>query len=161
MQGKDGNGRKFSISHPYHIYNLDFCNNLVTPNRYYNKITKKWEKYYKLETIGKLLEYQRDTHVSKEDNKFIMFLTVHYDFLEKEMNRHSFDGDSAIQDYVKKIDSITDETQRKIRLLKAYTYHFVSNQFRARGFISEFLSPVFYKGSGEHWLLMFYYFRKW
>src|ERR1022692_499694 len=75
LRGRDESGKPFDATKPVHVFNLDFCNQLTSPLSTFDENNNPI-KYYKLETIAKLLEQQRDLPITDEKKSFTMFVTV-------------------------------------------------------------------------------------
>lgn len=154
LRGRDIKGNVFSQSDVVTIYNLDFCNNLTAALQVSDE--KGSVHYlYKSHAIKKILEIQRDIASSARPKKFIMFLTVHASYREKEMQIFQSQPESQyLTDYFNKIRRLTSE-EKQIRLLKAYILDITRRYFAHCSFSSYLLPPISYKGSGGHNLLTF------
>src|SRR5436190_16206930 len=142
IRGIDDAGAFYTQNDFITVYNLDFCNTLTSPRKLADEKGKVLE-YYKLDVIKRLLEFQ-DKITSPPKNKFIMFLTVNSNFIEENIDSIK---NSSIVNYKKMISKISKPAARQIRLLKAYTYHHISEHFNKNNFNVEFLPPIFYQGS--------------
>lgn len=154
LKGLDEKGSKFSQNDFVTIYHLDFCNSLTVPLVIVDKIGNS-SKHYKTEVISKLLEYERDFALTNENKKFVMFLTVNSIFWETEAKKLLGQIDSDIyRKYIKSV-SILDKKEKEIRLLKLYGFYVLKNHFCDRHFIPDFLTPIYYQGTGNNWLVCF------
>jgi hypothetical protein len=154
LRGLDENGNRFNQTDFVTVYHLDFCNSLTSPFKIFDD-KGNISEHYKTEVITKLLEYERDASGKNENKKFVMFLTVHSHFFEKEAERLFDQEDSKIYKKYRVKVSKLGEQDKKIRLLKLYTFHVLKNHFCSRQFIPDFLSPIYYEGTGNHWLICF------
>lgn len=154
LRGIDNYGEFFRQNDIVTVYNLDFCNPLTVPLKLIDE-KGNVSKHYKLETIRKLLEIERDLQKSREQKKFIMFLTVHSNFLEKEAKKLVKDVEANLyKEYYKKVQELTGQ-EKRIRLLKLYVYYYLKEQFNNLQFIPDFLPPIYYKGVGNNYLITF------
>lgn len=142
ITGIDENGAFYSQGDFITVYNLDFCNTLTSPRKVVDN-KGNISNYFKLDVIKKLLDIQEKLQ-QVNGNKFIMFLTVNSNFLEDNMDSIA---NAEIKKYKKIIAKITKPAVREVRLLKAYTFHHVTEHFKAHNFDVEFLPPIFYEGS--------------
>ncbi len=154
LKGRDTAGNIFSQNDVVTIYNLDFCNNLTSalpvPD---SKGTLQY--VYKSHAIKKLLEIQRDITSSTRPKKFIMFLTVHASYREKEMEIFQRQPESKyLSNYFKQIRRLSLE-EKQIRLLKAYILDIIRRYFAHCNFSCHLFPAIYYKGSGGHMLVTF------
>mgnify|MGYP001618292832 CR=1 FL=1 len=157
LKGLDENGNRFNLENIEDfvtVYHLDFCNSLTVP---FVVVDEKGNtsKHYKAEVIAKLLEHERDFSSENESKKFVMFLTVHSQFWENEVEK-SLDQENSekYEKYLGDISKLKVE-DKKIRLLKLYTFYVLKNHFCTRQFIPDFLTPIYYEGTGGNWLVCF------
>jgi hypothetical protein len=154
LRGRDTSGNIFSQNDVVTIYNLDFCNAITSPLLVYDK-TGTSQYVYKSQAIKKLLEIQRDITTSTRSKKFIMFLTVHASFRDKEMMIFQKQPESQyLKDYFKKIQELKDD-EKQIRFLKAYILDIVRRYFSHCNFSCYLLPCIYYKGAGNKKLLTF------
>ena len=154
IQGKDTGGQEYVQDRTVTVYSLDFCNSIITPIHYYDENEIR-HKAFKSEAIRKLLEIQRAICSSDGEGKFVMFLTVHRNFLGQEDARFWTDQqDRVLTRYLRKLSGLR-VIEQEIRKLKAYVFKTLKDQFCANGFTPEFLPPVFYKGAGRNELVLF------
>ncbi|MCW3070312.1 MAG: hypothetical protein JWO44_202 [Bacteroidetes bacterium] len=151
MSGEDDDNNVFNHPDYITVYNLDFCNTLATPFPVADKAGNT-KKYYKMDVIDKLLEFERERCKKNEDACFVMFLTVHSHFFEDLVNNIQ---DVVIQNYIKKNLGGAIDDRRNVRLLKAYSYYYLREHFKKHGFHTEILPTIYYQGTGDHWLLTF------
>jgi hypothetical protein len=153
LKGLDDKGNKFSQADFITVYNLDFCNPLTVPHIIIDEKGNS-SSHYKTEVITKLLEQERD--LSNNDNKkFIMFLTVHSQFWENEAEKlFKREKSSSYAQYMKDVSKLTED-EKNVRLLKLYAFHVLKNHFCERQFIPDFLTPIYYEGTGKKWLVCF------
>ncbi len=155
LKGSDIAGNPFNQSGVVTIYNLDFCNNITTPLPV--EINGRTHYFYKSETIRKLLEIQRDIALKEKSKKFIMFLTVHSDFLNEEKKLFEAQAkDSELKDFISLIDrELKDDWRKKIKLLKGYIFNIIKTFFCSCNFTPEFLPIINYKNDKGTWLMHF------
>lgn len=157
LKGKDTNGNGFHQDDVVTIYNLDFCNGITTP---LTIIDEKGDsrKFYKSETISKLIEIQKDISSETRCKKFIMFLTIHSGFWFEEKKRFiSQTQEPDIKRYLNTLSKLNGWPKR-IKLLKAYMYQKIRNFFCHCDFSPEFLPIIYYQGIGgdkDNWLMHF------
>jgi hypothetical protein len=146
MTGYDDSGQEFNQNDYITVYNLDFCNTLTKPFPVVYPNGKTVD-CYKLDAIDKLIQYQLNVEAEKKSDKFLMFITVNSDFLER-----NYDDivDRKFQKYRTRINNNTINPSRQARLIKAYTYHFLNQIFLKYNFQAEFLPPMYYEGSGGY-----------
>lgn len=159
MQGVDDKGQIFSQSDFVTVYNLDFCNALTSPCKVSN-LKGEVMKFYKLETISRLLELQSMIQ-GELSNRFVMFLTVNSIFWDDEYRAINVE---YLKEYSKRLTKL-DNKQKTARQLKAFVFYHLNDAARKTGFNLEFLPPIYYKGRGgmknekgkmkEHWLTTF------
>jgi len=159
----DKSGGVFTLGNFITVYNLDFCNGLSTPRRTRNMKGDVIE-YYKIDVISRLIENQKELYETASIKDFILYLTVHSNFLESNMSDVKC---REITNYRKKYSSLKKgKDAATVRDLKAYTYNKVSEIFNSNTFHCEFLPPIFYQGSSypnrekggkldHHWMLTF------
>ena len=157
LRGRDINGNHLSQNDVVTIYNLDFCNGITVPLKVKDD-EGNIQEYYKSDAIRRLLEIQRDISSQTRCKKFIMFLTVHSLFWEKEAKKFVSQTESEpLKKYFLKINSLRG-APRWIRLLKAYIFDTVKRYFCNYDFTPEFLPVIYYKGAGldrKNWLVLF------
>jgi hypothetical protein len=157
LKGRDINGSPFSQNDIVTIYNLDFCNGITVPLPVTDD-KGNIQNFYKSETIRKLLEFQRDISSQTRCKKFIMFLTIHSNFLWQEKKRFiAQTQDAKLKTYINSLNSLKG-WHRNAKLLKAYLYQMVRNFFCNCEFTPEFLPTIYYRGVGrdtENWLMHF------
>jgi len=154
LRGRDEGGKPFDATKPVQIFNLDFCNQLTSPLKTFDENSNP-VKYYKLETVAKLLEYQRDLPIADIKKNFTMFITVHANINELELMVHRDEiSGGEYADYYNSITNLQG-IERNIRLVKLSMFHFLKTCFCSRFFVPHFLPPVFYQGTGSHKLLTF------
>ena len=83
LGGSDVIGTPFELNDIVTIYNLDFCNGITVPLLVPDEEGNSVE-CYKSEVIKKLLEIQRDHSSHILSSKFVMFITIHSNFLKEE-----------------------------------------------------------------------------
>lgn len=157
IKGEDIVGQEYVQNRTVTVYNLDFCNSITTPIRYYdeNKIVRE---AFKSEAIRKLLEIQRAICSNDRGGKFVMFLTVHSDFFGNEEKRFlNQQQERDLKKYLTKIsrNSELSSVDKMIRRLKVYIYQLAKNLFCISDFSPEFLPVIYYEGTGENWLTHF------
>lgn len=155
LKGMDRNRSSFNQNGIVTIYNLDFCNSLTVPLKLTDPNTGNVNTFYKAEVIRKLLE--RQLEIAKENNggKFIFYLTVHSHFWQNEAEKLFVGVNSDLYSkYLSTLENL-DERDRNIRLLRLYLIDFMSTHFCSNQFIPEFLPTLYYKGTGDNWLLCF------
>ncbi len=153
LRGKDTEGRCFNQNDVVTIYNLDFCNAITTPLLVPDD-KGNLEKYYKSGVIKKLLEIQRDISSSIRCKKFIMFLTIHSNFMDDEQTRFiAQNKDKDIKIYVNSLKGLTG-LHKTLKLLKAYMYQIINNFFCHCDFTPEILPVITYCHDGN-WLVHF------
>lgn len=129
------------------VYNLDFCNTLTKPFPIVDKDFNE-KDCYKIDVIEKLLSIERKKFNAGSDASFVMFLTVHSNFIESMV---SSINDPIIKTYISNnLKGVTKE-KRGIRLLKAYTFYTLNEIFRKHGFNIEILPTIYYMGSGTYY----------
>ncbi|MFH1607215.1 MAG: hypothetical protein ABIC91_07735 [Nanoarchaeota archaeon] len=154
LKGLDEKGNKFAQNDFVTVYHLDFCNSLTVPLVIVDPKGNS-SKHYKTEVISKLLEYERDFALENENKKFVMFLTINSLFWETEAEKLLGQIDSdTYKDYMASISKL-DKKEKELRLLKLYAFYVLRNHFCDRHFIPDFLTPVYYKGIGDNWLICF------
>ncbi len=133
-------------THDNHItlFNLDFCNSITSPQEYITKDGNKIKKY-KLELIDKILEYQ--SAVSKESDKFVLFLTVQASYTGDELRYYS----EANKAFLEKYESHQQTEYYKALLfkLKHFKEFNLYLRFKANNYIPQFMPTVFYKGNND------------
>jgi hypothetical protein len=143
MTGYDDDGQEFNQNDFVTVYNLDFCNTLTKPYPVvYPDGTVK--DCYKLDAIEKLIELQTNITTEKKSDKFLMFVTVNSNFLEKSYDDIS---DRIFKKYKNLIDQKTVDPSRQARLIKAYSYYFLNKIFQKYNYQAEFFPPMYYEGS--------------
>jgi hypothetical protein len=154
LRGRDTVGNIFSQNDVVTIYNLDFCNNLTTALSVSDDKGTA-QNVYKSHAIKKLLEIQRDITSNTRPKKFIMFLTVHAAYQEKEIHIFQKQPESKyLLDYFKRIKRLQRE-EKQIRLLKAYILDIIRRYFAHCNFSCHLLPAIYYKGAGVHSLVTF------
>ena len=127
-------------AHDEHItlFNLDFCNSITSPQDY---ITKEGEKVtkYKLEVIDKILEYQ--VGVSKEADKFVLFLTVSADYKGEDLK----DYYAVHRQELIKYNELENSSRQRLTL-KCFIEENLYSQISAKKYIPQFLPTIFYEG---------------
>ncbi len=157
IKGKDTIGREYIQDRTVMVYNLDFCNSIIDPICYYDEDGTAKEAF-KSEAIKKLLELQRAICSRTQNGKFVMFLTVHSNFIGTEVGRFLRQSQEPdLKSYLSKISrkSKLSRTNKMIRKLKVYIYQLTKNFFCTSDFSPEFLPVIYYKGAGNHWLTHF------
>ncbi len=169
LKGRDINGNPFSQNEIVTIYNLDFCNGITVPLTVTDD-NGNIQNFYKSETIRKLLEFQRDVSSQTRCKKFIMFLTIHSNFLRQEKKRFiAQTQDAELKRYINSLNSFSSlkgqpkkvylyQMVKNAKLLKVYLYQMVKNFFCNCDFTPEFLPVIYYRGVGkdtENWLMHF------
>jgi len=153
LRGKDTSGNPFNQNDVVTIYNLDFCNAITTPLWILDDKGNP-QKYYKSEVIRKLLEIQRDISSTIRDKKFIMFLTIHSNFMNTEQSRfirQNKDNDIGIFiNSLRKVNGLP----KTLKLLKAYILQIINSFFCHCDFTPEILPVIKYYHDG-HWLVHF------
>jgi hypothetical protein len=152
LKGRDRNFKTFTQNRTVQIYNLDFCNSLAVPIEISDE-KGNVSKYYKNEVIRKLLSTQGEICFNNEAGKFLMFITVHTYFWEKEAESH-FNANEQHNEYFKEIENL-NPTQKVERLLRYYFYDILKDHFKANGFIPDFLPTILYEGAGKNKLMCF------
>jgi len=158
IKGTDTVGNVYGQDRVVTIYNLDFCNDIANALSYYDDARNKCTAY-KSDAIRELLKFQRKTCSWEVPAKFVMFLTIHTDFLDSEERRFwQQEQDQQLKKYFRKISRLTGYDKR-LRALKTYVYQMVRNFFRTEEFSAEFLPAIYYRGVGGgdrgNWLVHF------
>jgi hypothetical protein len=144
MTGYDDDGQEFNQNDYVTVYNLDFCNTLTKPFPVVYPDGKTIE-CYKLDAVDKLIEHQVNVEEANRSDKFLMFITVNSDFLERNYDDIN---DSKFKKYRTRINNNAIDPSRQARLIKAYTYYHLNEIFAKYNFRAEFLPPMYYEGSG-------------
>lgn len=153
LRGKDTTGNRFNQNDVVTVYNLDFCNAITTPLSVTDD-KGNTRKYYKSEVIRKLLEIQRDISSTIRCKKFIMFLTIHSNFMDNEQARFiKQNKDKDIKNFINSLQRVTG-LPKTLKLLKAYMYQIINNFFCHCDFTPEILPAIYYCHDG-HWLVHF------
>lgn len=155
LRGRDTDGNPFNLNDIVTIYNLDFCNGITVPLSVTDD-DGNIEEHYKSEVIKKLLEIQKDHSSHAKCSKFVMFITIHSNFLEEEWEIFEAQTkDSVLKGYIRKFKKLNGK-DKTIRLLNAYLYNIITNFFSNCKFTPEILPTIYYKGSGKsNWLMHF------
>jgi len=155
LRGKDVSGNIFSQNDVVTVYNLDFCNSITQPLKV-NEENGNVRDYYKTEVIRRLLEFQREISTNGKIKKFVMFFTVHTNFLHGEGTRYiAQTRDRDLKRYFYAIRGLRFR-EKNVRLLRAYIFHIIREFFCNCEFTPEFLPAIFYQGYGsahENWLI--------
>lgn len=142
----------FSLNDFVTLYNLDFCNKISSPLEYIDK-NGNLQKAYKFDAINKFLQIQQS--FSSVTNKFVLFLTVHCSYDDKELQDFiSHPPSKEIKDYIKHYEKLKgfEKNSRIIRLFFAY---YIQQQCCVYKFTPKILPSLFYEGIGETSLLHF------
>lgn len=155
LRGRDTNGNYFGQNDVVTIYNLDFCNGITVP-LIVRDDKGNTQEFYKSEAIRKLLEIQRDISLQKKSAKFVMFLTIHSDFWDREASRFiAQTTEGELKTHIASLHAL-QRWRKKVKLLKVYMYRTIKNFFCHCDFTPEFLPVVYYRGVGvNNWLLHF------
>jgi hypothetical protein len=154
LKGSDILGNPFNLNDIVTIYNLDFCNAITSPVAVVDD-QGNTQDVYKSEVIRKLLEMQRDITRKAGNSRFVMFITIHSTFLEEEEKEFKAQTKNAdLKGYIRKVSKL-EGTNKAIRLLKAYLYNIIISFFCSCEFTPEILPIIYYKGTGNNWLMHF------
>lgn len=155
LRGRDIAGNSFNLNDIVTIYNLDFCNGITEPLSVTDD-EGNTEEHYKSEVIKKLLEIQRDLSGHTLCSKFVMFITIHSNFLKEEEEIFAAQTKNPdLKGCIRKFNKLKGK-DKTIRLLNAYLYHIITNFFSNCEFTPEILPTIYYKGSGtSNWLMHF------
>jgi len=154
IRGTDTVGEIFSQEDFVTVYNLDFCNSIAVPLEYIDE-DGSIQKAFKSHAIRDLLNRQRHA-APTSSGKFVMFLTIHSNFLATEETR--FLREEASQDvsrYLRKVTRDLRGPERSLRTLRTYIYQFVRNYFSTFEFTPELLPTIYYTGAGANLLVHF------
>lgn len=155
LRDRDIVGNAFRQHDIVTIYNLDFCNSITSPLQVMDD-RGELHRYYKSQSIRKLLEIQRDIQSVRRCKKFVMFLTIHSYFQDKEMKRFMYSADSGpVQRYLAQVNSLKKKEDKRARQLKAYIFDVLKGYLCNCEFTPEFLPVFVYKGVGPNLLLLF------
>ncbi len=154
LRGTDTAGEVFGQKDLVTVYNLDFCNSIATPLEYVAE-DGSIQSAFKSQAIRELLNWQRRA-LSSSPSKFIMFLTIHSNFLAAEEARFvEQEASRDITSYLRKVSRSLREPERSLRTLRTYIYQIVTNYFCTFEFTPELLPTIYYKGAGKNWLVHF------
>lgn len=160
LRGIDEDGQKYAQKETVTVYNLDFCNSLTHPIEV-TDTSGKTRKYFKREVIEKLIDTQGRLAEKTGNARFVMFLTVNSLFFESEakwiLKGKRFVSGKEKGRYKKYIDTLKglNDDEKKIRLLKSYTFGILRQCFANAGIVSDILPSIYYQGSGSSKLVCF------
>lgn len=144
LRGSDNSNIKYTQSDVITLYNLDYCNSLSAPIEYLDERGNS-KKGYKFQSIDRLMDIQKS--ISSKSTKFILFLTVYCDYYEPEMGALTGEGcGSNLKEIHEKYGLITDDIEKKSRLLRSYTIQNLTTILTSKGFIPEFFPTIRYDG---------------
>lgn len=125
------------------LFNLDFCNKITSPQKYTDLEGHTVSKY-KFELIDKILEYQ-DT-VTKEGDKFVLFLTLKCSFSDDELNTYKGTHIKELQLY---LSSQQKKSIKKRYILKHFVESHLAEKIRSKNYVYYFMPTVFYNGIND------------
>jgi hypothetical protein len=154
LKGIDGNGQRFTQKDSVNIYNLDFCNSLVVPLKIVD-LKGGVTTYFKNEVIRKLLEFERDIEQPISAKRFVMFITIHTNFWEKEAEKYFESKNDSIFDAYREFINDLSEPERVVRLLRYYFLDILKQHFTVTSFTPYFFPTIIYEGVGDNQLMCF------
>lgn len=155
LKGRDNspNTKTYSQSEVVTVYNMDFCNNVTEPQKIIDNETGVEIQAYKMEAIERLLHFQNE--VATSCSKFILFLTIKAGYHGETLNDYiSSPPTASLESYFYQIKSLGD-SEKKIRILKAFVFDSINQYADQQNFIVEFLPTILYTGNGSAKLLHF------
>ena len=125
------------------LFNLDFCNKITSPQTYKdiegNTISK-----YKFELIDRILEYQ--DAVTKENDKFVLFLTLKCSFSDQELKSYKATHNKELSIY---FSSAVKNSIKKRYVLKHFVEAHLAEKIRSKNYVYYFMPTVFYNGIND------------
>lgn len=122
------------------LFNLDFCNKITSPQEYID-IEGKTVSKYKFELIDKILEYQES--VTKENDKFVLFLTLKCSFSDDELVAYKSANNAELSRYY---HSGQSRGVKKRYILKHYVESLLAEKILSRNYVYYYMPTVFYRG---------------
>jgi hypothetical protein len=153
INGKDNDNLEFKQKEFITLYNLDFCNEVTSPQTIFNKNKGELEVIYKLNIIKKIVSIQSNNN--SLPFKFVMFLTLKAKFWEIEAKNFEdiVKNDPLLSEFIESISTLA-MIEKDIRMLKAYIFKTLSETLCVNNYIPQFLPVVRYK-NGPHDLVQF------
>jgi len=134
------------------LYNLDFCNSITSRIEFKDQSGAP-QIAYKFDAINKLLQIQKS--LSKISNKFVLFITLHYEYAEREIeNFINHPPSEEINLYIQGYRNLKG-VEQNVRIVKLFFSYYIKQQFEVYGFSSVILPCILYNGLGGTNLLHF------
>jgi hypothetical protein len=153
LRGEDNSPEKkpFTIDDVVTVYNLDYCNSLTSPLKYVDKLGNHVEAY-KFNAIKTLMNMQAAVPTAYA-KKFILFLTIHCSYFERNPGDFQEPLPEEYSDYLQVIEQLPTPKEKAPYLLKAYSFYNLTSFFITNNFLPEFLPVIHYIGNGGQPLL--------
>jgi hypothetical protein len=87
--------------------------------------------------------------------KFILFLTIACDYIEKNPQDFQQQMPAEYADYLSIVNALPKRSEKAPYLLKAHTFHNLTVFLTTNNFLPEFLPVIFYNGTGGNRMLFF------
>jgi len=154
VNGRDNSHLSLSLNSFITLFNLDFCNEITSPQKFFNEKLNREDEVFKLEIIRKIIEIQLTNN--SHPSRFVFFLTVGSNLFKQEAARfiNAYRGNSRFGDYIESLSSLSKK-ERNIRLLRAYIIITLSDIFRTHKYIPEFLPVARYVSEDGYSLIQF------
>ena len=110
-------------------------------------------KAYKFNAVNELLRYQ--SSIPEDNQKFIMFLTIHCSYDGAELNDYLSNPDTdELKGFISQYNSLKGY-EKNSRILRLYVIDTLQEFFRTQNFIPKFLPTIMYSGLGRAKMLHF------
>jgi len=154
INGKDNstNTKEFKQNEAVSLYNLDFCNQITEPQKFFNENGEELFAF-KMDALKKLIEYQKI--VASNSTKFILFLTIHSGYKGEALSDFiNNPPNNSLETYFNRLNKL-NKPERKKRILRAFVHENIRGIFSNFCFNTEFLPTIHYTGINSYKLLHF------
>ncbi len=154
LRGDDNSPQliKFNMDRFITLFNLDFCNNILSPIEYVDENGHP-RKGYKFDAINKLIELQ--SCLKTGSSSFVFFLTIHCHYDGEEIrNFIENPPQSWMKNYISDCNKLK-KLERKKRILRLFVYDSFYSSFKEFSLSFSFLPVIFYSGINDVSLLHF------
>ncbi|ADQ78170.1 hypothetical protein Palpr_0008 [Paludibacter propionicigenes WB4] len=146
INGKDNDLLEFKLDKFITLYNLDFCNEVTSPQKIFNTKKGEFETIYKLNIIKMILALQNKNN--SHPHKFVLFLTLNANFWNVEAKdfEEIIKKDVRLGEFIETVSKLNG-LEKDIRMLKAYVFKTLSDTLSVNNYTPHFLPVVRYNNN--------------